>query len=165
MCSKKNTKICHKVWNFLLFEVNWWENTSVIGQKPSKTLKIGCFSMFHGPPDPKSKIGLRQCTRLCSPRILRGHWRKSVEKQKSLCIYKSGCPSISIYLLGSSNVYCYITTAWQRPTYRVFSPSARWLLWQWWGCFKVGRPCQALKNIVHEFAFCPQIIVACTRIQ
>ena len=73
-----------------LFEVNQLRNTGVIGEKPSKTSKIGCFSNFDGPPDPKSKIGLRNDMQFCITQILRGHWRKSVEKQKSLCIYQYG---------------------------------------------------------------------------
>ena len=48
-----------------------------------------------------------------------GHWRKSVEKQKSLCIYKSGGPLQS--LLGSSNGNTYIIHTGKRLTYRVFS--------------------------------------------
>merc|ERR1711942_146955 len=60
-----NTRIC------AIFEVNQLRNTSAIGEKPSKTSKIGCFSNFYGPPDPKSKIGLCHYTRLCNTQLLR----------------------------------------------------------------------------------------------
>ena len=56
-----------------IFEVNQLRSTRVIGEKHSKTSKIGCFSNFDGPPDPKSKIRLRHYTRLCNTQILRGH--------------------------------------------------------------------------------------------
>ena len=61
-----------------------------------KTWEIGCFSTA---PRPKSKSRLRQGTRLCTTRILRGHWRKSVEKQKSLCKKTEGGGAIIIIII------------------------------------------------------------------
>ena len=79
-----NTPIC------IIFEVNPLRNTSVIGKKNSKTSKMGCFSNFYGPLDPKLKIGLRNDTQFCITQILRGHWRKSVKKQKSVYTVMKG---------------------------------------------------------------------------
>ena len=101
---------------YALFEVNRLRKTSVIGKKSSKTSKLGCFSKFYAPPDPKSKIGLRQCTRLRNTRILRGHWRKSAEKQKSLSVYAFTNMVVPIIIKWKYTIH-----AGKRPTYRVFS--------------------------------------------
>ena len=73
-----------------LFEENRFRNKELTLVLCAKMSKIRCFSIFDGPLDPKSKIGLRHYTQFCITQVLRGHWRKSVEKQKSLCIYKFG---------------------------------------------------------------------------
>ena len=56
-----------------LFEENRFRNKELTLVLCAKTSKIRCFSIFDGPLDPKSKIGLRHYTRLCNTQLLRGH--------------------------------------------------------------------------------------------
>ena len=65
-----------------LFEVNQLRNTSVIGEKPSKTSKIGCFSNFYGPLTPPKNYRLEGYMQLVNTRILRHFWSRSVEKHQ-----------------------------------------------------------------------------------
>ena len=72
--------LIHAFW--AIFEVNQLRNTSVIGEKPSKTSKIGCFSNFYGPLTPPKSYRPRIYMQLVNTRILRHFWSKSVEKHQ-----------------------------------------------------------------------------------
>ena len=65
-----------------IFEVNQLRNTSFIGEKPSKTSKIGCYSNFHGPLTPPKSYRPRSYMQLINTRILRHFLSKSVEKHQ-----------------------------------------------------------------------------------
>ena len=56
-----------------LFEENRFRNKELTLVLCAKTSKIRCFSIFDGPLDPKSKIGLRHYTQFCITQVLRGH--------------------------------------------------------------------------------------------